>query len=962
MSRKLVVFLTCAIAVSASAQVENVAAGFVAALTSNNIAAFDEVTGGDATSLGGLAPVRNVLERYDCIQVAGYRTKVLSPTRIRIDLDATAIKHGRVHGRVPFPSSWVLDLKCDSGRCTMTSAVRPSGIAAADLFSRPESDWRTCPVDVDMDVEEGSFVTALSNSMGAFSDAAQRQRAIDFVMDRATGVPVRDQVWVLGSLALVQRGTGDVAGELATLHKALDLSLSRGDADDVAASRFLLGNSLWLAGRVPEGLEELRQVSAMIDRLDDPRTALEAMAMRTFISQQAGDLRVAIVAANELITGSRKYHWPQGEAAAGLYLGTLHASMGDQRSAAFYFRTALRKSTEVREGRLIAMSLDNCASVEAAIHHYDAAIALARRGLALYSKGLWSQEEAIFWVRLSSHLRHAGRLKEARDAVGHAQALVNQSSDAQMKASLFDESSRVREAEGNLHGALDDALQAVDFARKGGVFLTRFSTADMRVHAAHLESALGHDAEAIRLLQEGVSVLESERRAYAGGAESSELFMESGTEGYRTLVDLLVRHERSDEAFAYSERMRGRVLGDALAQGKIDMSTTMTDAERSREHELAGVVNDPAAPAPKREEARAALERLETELVLVHPSLRLRRPMENDFRPRLPPKLADGAIVEYVVGPSRTIVFTVTSAGVKANRIAISKKELERRVARLTSAITRRDYGYAADARSLYATLLGPVAAELRGKRSICIVPDGALWHVPFQALLDDSGNPLIASAAVSYAPSLTTLRLALDRRQRLERRPPDIAAIGNSAVPEADREIRTIATLYGRHTVDLGPEATPSCFHRDAAQASVVHVAAHAVIDDRAPMYSALLLAPQDHNDGALEARDIARLTLHAHTAVLSACETAGGRLGSGEGIIGLSWAFLLAGCPTTVVSQWKASSAPTATLMIDFHRHLIRDNDPAEALRQAELALARDPRYHHPFYWAAFVVMGAP
>src|ERR1051325_10730924 len=102
--------------------------------------------------------------------------------------------------------------------------------------------------------------------------------------------------------------------------------------------------------------------------------------------------------------------------------------------------------------------------------------------------------------------------------------------------------------------------------------------------------------------------------------------------------------------------------------------------------------------------------------------------------------------------------------------------------------------------------------------------------------------------------------------------------------------------------------------------------------------MYSALMLAPEAHHDGALEARAIAGLSLSAHTAVLSACETAGGRVGNGEGIIGLSWAFLLAGCPTTVASQWKASSAPTASLMIDFHRHLIQHGDPAESLRQAE------------------------
>jgi CHAT domain-containing protein len=950
------------LATSAAAQVDEAAAGFVAALTANNINAFDSVAAGDATALEGLSTVRNMLERYDCIQVAGYRTTVLGPNRIRIDLDATATTHGRIQGRVPFPRSWIVGLSCEGRRCRIASAAHVEDIAAADLMSRPESDWRTCPVDVEMDVDdEARFLCALSNRMG-FDDVALRRRAYDFVLDRAAALgDVHARVWTLGSCALDERG-GNYDLAMSYLHQALDLARSSGDPDEIAATHFLLGTTSWLGGHVPEGLDELRQASAMIGRLDDPRTALKAMAMRTFIAQQAGDLRAAIVAANELIAGSRKYRWPQGEAAAGLYLGTLHASMGDAPAAAFYFRGALQKAIEIREGRLISMALEDCADVESALHHYDTAIALSRRDVTRYGKTLYFEEEAIHWASLSSYLRQAGRLKEARDALAQARALVTDASDSHTKSTLFDESSRLREAEGDLHGALDDALRAVDFARKGGILLPSFSTFDFRIHAAQVQLTLGHDTEAIALLREGVSVLESERRAYAGGAVSSELFMESGTEGYRMLVDLLVRHGRPHEAFEYSERMRGRALGDVLAQGKIDRSATMTEAERAKERELEGVANDPKAAAAKREEARAALERLETELVLIHPTLRLRRPLENDFRPRLPAKLADGVVVEYVVGPSRTIVFTVTSAGVKAHVIAMAKKALERRVTRLTSAIAHRDYGYAADARSLYRTLLGPVAGDLHGKRSICIVPDGALWRVPFQALLDDAGNPLIASAAVSYAPSLTTLRLALDRRQRLEHRPPSIAAIGNSAVAEADREIRTIASLYGRHKVDLGPGATPRCFHRDAADASVVHVAAHAVIDDGAPMYSALMLAPRDHNDGALEARDIAGLSLHAHTAVLSACETAGGKVGSGEGIIGLSWAFLLAGCPTTVVSQWKTSSAPNATLMIDFHRHLIRDRDPAESLREAELTLARDPRYHHPFYWAAFVVMGAP
>ncbi len=80
------------------------------------------------------------------------------------------------------------------------------------------------------------------------------------------------------------------------------------------------------------------------------------------------------------------------------------------------------------------------------------------------------------------------------------------------------------------------------------------------------------------------------------------------------------------------------------------------------------------------------------------------------------------------------------------------------------------------------------------------------------------------------------------------------------------------------------------------------------------------------------------------------------------GNAVVGLSWAFLAAGVPTTVVSQWKAQSATTATMMVDFHRHLADGIATPEALRRAQLALRRDPRYRNPFYWAPFVVIGAP
>jgi CHAT domain-containing protein len=118
---------------------------------------------------------------------------------------------------------------------------------------------------------------------------------------------------------------------------------------------------------------------------------------------------------------------------------------------------------------------------------------------------------------------------------------------------------------------------------------------------------------------------------------------------------------------------------------------------------------------------------------------------------------------------------------------------------------------------------------------------------------------------------------------------------------------------------------------------------------------------------DGLLEAWEVMKLELEAELAVLSACETARGRIGAGEGVIGLSWAFFVAGCPTTLVSQWEVEAASTTDLMVEFHRHLRAEErgrgrapGTSEALRQAALKLQRGGKYRHPFYWAGFVLVG--
>jgi CHAT domain-containing protein len=190
-------------------------------------------------------------------------------------------------------------------------------------------------------------------------------------------------------------------------------------------------------------------------------------------------------------------------------------------------------------------------------------------------------------------------------------------------------------------------------------------------------------------------------------------------------------------------------------------------------------------------------------------------------------------------------------------------------------------------------------------------------------------------------------------------------------AIPEAEDEVRAIGRLFGpgTSTVYVGAEALESRTKAAAPDFAIIHFATHGVIDDANPMYSHLLLARRenDQEDGALEAREMMKMHLSADLVVLSACDTARGGVHAGEGLIGMAWALFAAGCPSVVASEWRVGSATTEVLMVSFYRKWLQARAAghlfakAEALRAARLVLLRDPRYHHPYYWSPFVLIGA-
>ena len=350
-------------------------------------------------------------------------------------------------------------------------------------------------------------------------------------------------------------------------------------------------------------------------------------------------------------------------------------------------------------------------------------------------------------------------------------------------------------------------------------------------------------------------------------------------------------------------------------------------------------------------------------------------------------------MLEYVVGTDESYLFVVTKSevasqpDVRVYTLPIKRTELVSKTNALREQLARRDLGFRASALKLYETLLRPAEAQLKNRTNLIIAPDNILWDLPFQALASAPNRFLLEEAAITYAPSLTVLREMMERHNTQKPAQTSLLALGNPSLgrdtidraalalrdekleplPEAEEEVKALKRLYGtsRSKVYIGAEAREDRVKSEATRANVIHFATHGILNNASPMYSYLALAEGGVNeDGLLEAWELMQMDLHADLAVLSACETARGRIGAGEGMIGFSWAMFIAGVPSIVVSQWKVESAGTRDLMVNFHRSLISPAktkvSKSESLRQAALKLMKNPETSHPFYWASFIMVG--
>jgi CHAT domain-containing protein/tetratricopeptide (TPR) repeat protein len=382
------------------------------------------------------------------------------------------------------------------------------------------------------------------------------------------------------------------------------------------------------------------------------------------------------------------------------------------------------------------------------------------------------------------------------------------------------------------------------------------------------------------------------------------------------------------------------------------------------------------------------------------------------------------ALVEYLVDDETTFGFVLTSTGLKSERLAIGRETLRRKVRQLLEPFYRLRTGELDLARlgfdleisvELYKSLFAPLEPHLGRATQILIVPDDVLRYLPFEVLVDrlpqkapssrivfaefGQAGFLLRRFTMSYltaashlppsAANLQTARTDLtllamadpaarqgspssgseDPLKRQLRSSSFRAAF--SPLPGAMSEVEAISGYFPQKSVARfsGGQATETIYKTMAAKYGIVHLATHAVASDDQPLYSTLILAPddKDREDGFLQAYEILRHPLRARLVVLSACETALGPLGRGEGLVGLVSAFQQAGAGAVIATQWSIDES-AANVMAVFYEGLTSGKDPSAALRDAKLdILKKRMRYGgteislaHPFFWAPFVFIG--
>jgi CHAT domain-containing protein/tetratricopeptide (TPR) repeat protein len=436
---------------------------------------------------------------------------------------------------------------------------------------------------------------------------------------------------------------------------------------------------------------------------------------------------------------------------------------------------------------------------------------------------------------------------------------------------------------------------------------------------ARIYSASERPTEANHWFRRSIDTFQRQRSSLSS-VESTLPFLANGSDLYADYTDYLIHEHKTEEALNVIDQSRAESLADGLHLSRQEHNRRSSQSLN----------------------ARSIANRLQA-TILVY-SLR--------------PKTS----YLWVITPTRQQFYELAGSETILPQIQLHTKMILASKDLLSQPT--------APGRSLYSELVEPAQALIKKDSKVFIVGDDALSGLNFETLQTpgEGSHYWIEDVTVTNAKSLQLLSArGTKESQFAEKR---ILLMGDPAyqkeeyaeLPNASAEITNIASHFSvdRRTVLTGSQASPEAYqHIQAGQFAYIHFVAHATANMNVPLDSAVVLSknPDDSTVYKLYARDILRQNLHAELVTISACYGSGLRNYSGEGLVGLAWAFLRAGSHHVIGAMWEVSDVSTPLLMDHLYNELAGGSQPSTALRSAKLAMIHsDGVFRKPLYWAPF------